>query len=144
MRRLHRMTDGTVFEADDDAFDDGGCLKDRYTLRVPMRFRDSNRGIADAPRLRFADGRTDMPVGSRPGSIVSDASQATRDQAYRQMCDELRNAWRQPAGNATPGATVTRSDTAPRQPISAADAQAIRDAAYEAYVDELTNAWRRT
>ena len=82
------------------------------------------------------------PVGGKPGFVVSDASQATRDQAYRQMCDELRNAWRQPAGNAAPGATVTRSDTAPRHPISAADAQAIRDAAYREMCDELTNAWR--
>jgi hypothetical protein len=143
MRRLHQMTDGTVFEADDAAFDDRGCLKDGYTLRVPMQFRDSNRGIAEAPRLRFADGRTDVPVGSRPGSIVSDASQATREQAYRQMCDELRNAWRQHAGNAAPGATVTRSDTAPRHPISLADAQAIRDAAYREMCHELANAWRR-
>ena len=31
---------------------------DGYTLRVPMQFRDSNRGISDAPRLRFADGST--------------------------------------------------------------------------------------
>jgi hypothetical protein len=82
------------------------------------------------------------PVGGKPGFVVSDASQATRDQAYRQMCDELRNAWRQPAGNAAPSATVTRSDTAPRHPISAADAQAIRDAAYREMCDELTNAWR--
>jgi hypothetical protein len=144
MKRLHQMTDGTVFEADDDAFDERGCLKDGHKLHVPMQFRDSNRGIADAPRLRFADGRTDVPVGTRPGFIVSDAAQATRDQAYRQMCDELRNAWRQPTGNTAPDATMTRSDAAPRHPISAADAQAIRDAAYEAYVDELTNAWRRT
>jgi hypothetical protein len=138
MQRLHQTTDGTLFEADDDAFDDTGCLKEGYTLRVPMQFRDSNRGLADAPRLRFADGRTDVPVGSRPGFIVSDAGQTTRDQAYRQMCDELRNAWRQPAGNAAP-----RTDTAPRHPISAADAQAIRDAAYREMCHELTNAWRR-
>lgn len=144
MKRLHRMTDGTVFEADDDAFDASGCMKDGYTLRVPMQFRDSNRGIADAPMLRFADGRTDVPVGSRPGFIVSDAGQATRDHAYRQMCDELRNAWWQPAGNAAPAATVTRSDAAPRHPTSAADAQAIRDAAYLEMCDELTNAWRQT
>jgi hypothetical protein len=60
------------------------------------------------------------------------------------MCDEMQNAWRQPAGNPAPGPTVTRSDTAPRHPISATDAQAIRDAAYREMCDELTNAWRRT
>jgi hypothetical protein len=153
MRRLHQMTDGTVFETDDDALDDNGVLKDGYKLRVPMQFRDSNRGIADAPRLRFADGRTDVPVGSRPGFIVDAGDgERIRYEAYLASVRELNDAWKQtdlrPAGTyphsaAAKGAACT-IDTAPLHPISAADAQAIRDAAYEAYVEELTNAWRRT
>jgi len=140
------MHDGTVFEAEDDAFDDSGCLKDGYTLRVPMQFRDSNRAIADAPRLRFADGRTDAPVGSRPG-FITDGNRSACDEAYRQMCDELQNAWRQPV------AAASRSPAA--APMSRDDAMRIdpttlmmrlndaRRLAYEEYVDELTNAWRR-
>jgi hypothetical protein len=73
-----------------------------------------------------------VPVGSRPGFIISDASQATRDQAYRQMCDELRNAWRQPTRDTAPTAAVTRSDAAPRHPISA-DAAAEADIGFRTW-----------
>jgi hypothetical protein len=114
MKRLHQMHDGTLFETDDDAFDESGCLKDGYTLRVPMQFRDSDRGISDAPRLRFADGRTDVPVGSRPGFIVDTGDgERIRHEAYRQSVVELSNAWR------------SIRDTAPSTeaaPMSAADA----------------------
>jgi hypothetical protein len=118
-------------------------LREGRSYRVSMMMHDANsvqRAIA-AARAQLHDG-FGGPVGGKPGFVVSDAGQATRDQAYRQMCDELRNAWRQTVGNAAPSATVTRSDTAPRHPISAADAQAIRDAAYREMCDELTNAWR--
>jgi hypothetical protein len=141
MPRLYRADNGTVFEADDDAFDNSGCLKDGHTLRVPMQFRDSNRGVADAPRLRFADGRTDVPVGSRPGFIVDTGDgERIRYEAYLASVRELADAWKQPgAGSAYHGST----GAAPRHPISAADAQALRDAAYREMCHELANAWRR-
>jgi hypothetical protein len=104
-----------------------------------MQFRDSNRGIADAPRLRFADGRTDAPVVSRPGFIIdAGGGERIRYEAFLASVRELTDAWKQP------GSDGVRSDGTPRQPISAADAQAILDAAYREMCDELTNAWRRT
>lgn len=106
--------------------------------------------MADAARrgttLRFADGRTDAPIGSRPG-FITDGNRTASDDAYRQMCDELQNAWRQPA------AAASRSQAT--APMSTADATRTdlttlmarlndaRGSAYDAYVDELTNAWRR-
>jgi hypothetical protein len=120
-----------------DAVDERGLLRDGKAIRVGLMMADAAR----ASNVHLHDGYGG-PVGGKPGFVVCDAGQATRDEAYRQMCDELRNAWRQPTGNAAPSATVTRSDTAPRHPISAADAQAIRDAAYREMCDELTNAWR--
>jgi hypothetical protein len=116
-----------------DAVDERGVLRDGKAIRVGLMMADAAR--RGTPLVHDGYGG---PIGGKPGFIVSDAGQATRDQAYRQMCDELRNAWRQPAGNAAP-----RSDTAPRHPISAADAQAIRDAAYREMCHELSNAWRR-
>jgi hypothetical protein len=122
-----------------DAVDERGVLRDGKAIRVGLMMADAAR--RSHPFLHDGCGG---PIGGKPGYIVSDAGQATRDEPYRQMCDKLRNAWRQPTGNASPGATMTRSEAAPRHPITAADAQTIRDAAYREMCDELTNAWRRT
>jgi hypothetical protein len=86
-KTLHRLDDGSIFEADDDAFDSNGCLKDGYTLRVPKMFRDSKN---DPPRFRDSP----HPVGSRPGFITTDASEKIRREAYLDSVRELRDAWR--------------------------------------------------
>ena len=68
---LRRLSDGTVIDVDDDALDENGVLRDGHRMRVPLRFRDSARRTTAT--LRFADGRTDVSVGSRPGFVI-DAS----------------------------------------------------------------------
>jgi hypothetical protein len=77
---LRRLNDGAVIDVNDDALDENGLLRDGHRMRMPMEFRDSAGRAASPQTLRFPDGRTDVPVGSRPGFIVSDAGQATRDQ----------------------------------------------------------------
>ena len=140
---LRRLSDGAVIDADDDALNPDGTLRDGGRFRVPMMFRDSNRAIASQRLqviLRFADGRTDAPIGSRPGFITTADSEAVRRAAYEQSRRDLCDAWR------TPTVPPVGSDAAPpdpRQPISMADAEAIRDAAYREMCDELANAWRR-
>ena len=70
---LRRTSDGAVIDVDDDALNPDGTLRDGGRLRVPLMFRDSNRGTASdraTPTLRFADGRTDAPIGSRPGFVI--------------------------------------------------------------------------
>jgi hypothetical protein len=127
---------------DDDDFEttaDGHrVLKDGRTMRVS--FNDAVRARAVSP-LRFADGRTDAPVGSRPGFIVSTDSQRIRDDAYQRSKQDLVDAWR-PA--APPSAAAPAAPPDPRQPISFADSQRIRDTAYFEMCDTLTNAWRGT
>jgi hypothetical protein len=147
---LRRLNDGAVIDVDNDALNPDGTLREGGTLRVPLMFRDSNREIAGQrarPALRFADGRTDMPIGSRPG-FVTDAGvgQEIRDRAYRDSVEALRTAWRAGAVDATPIPSAA--------PMSAADAARTdmrtlmarlddaRRSAYEAHVHELTNAWR--
>jgi hypothetical protein len=82
-------------------------------------------------------------IGGKPGFIVSDTGQATRDEAYRRSVVELSNAWR---GDAAP-----RAEAVPRRAANAARTdlatlnERLNDArrsAYQAYVDELTSAWR--
>jgi hypothetical protein len=102
-----------------DAVDERGLLRDGKAIRVGLMMADAAR--RSHPFLHDGYGG---PIGGKPGYILSDAGQAIRDEAYRQSVVELGNAWRQPAGNAAPGPAVTRSDTAPRHPASAADAQA--------------------
>jgi hypothetical protein len=135
---LRRLNDGAVIDVDEDALDGNGLLRDGHRMRVPMEFRDSARRTT--PTLRFADGRTDAPIGSRPGFITTTDSEAVRRAAYEQSRRDLCDAWR------TPTVPLLDSDAAsrdPRQPISMADAQEIRDAAYREMCHELTNAWRR-
>jgi hypothetical protein len=136
---LRRMSDGVVIDVDEDALDGNGLLRDVCRMRVPMEFRDSAARAASTQTLRFADGRTDAPIGSRPGFITTADSEAVRRAAYEQSRRDLCDAWR------TPTVPPVGSDAAPpdpRHPISLADAQAIRDAAYRQMCDELTNAWR--
>jgi hypothetical protein len=87
------------------------------------------------------------PVGRKPGFIISDASQATRDEAYRLSVRELTTAWQGATGDAARSAEV--------EPISAADAVSTdlktlmarlddaRRSAYGTYCRELQDAWRR-
>jgi hypothetical protein len=117
-------------------------LRDGGHFRVSLMMADAARH--GTPLVHDGYGG---PIGGRPGFIVSDASRAIRDEAYRQSVVELSDAWR------------STRDTAPSTetaPMSATDAVRIdlttlmarlsdaRRSAYDAYVDELTNAWRRT
>jgi hypothetical protein len=145
---LRRTSDGAVIDVDDDAINPDGTLRDGGRLRVPLMFRDSNREIPRQqamPTLRFADGRTDAPVGSRPGFVIdAGGGQEIRDGAYRESVEELRNAGR---GDATPSPSAG--------PMSAADTartdmrtlmarlEDARHTAYAAYCLELQGAWRR-
>jgi hypothetical protein len=126
-------------------------LRDGGRLRVPLMFRDSNRQIAgqrSTPTLRFADGRTDAPVGSRPGFVIdAGGGQEIRDRAYRESVETLQNAWRGSLNEATPSPLAA--------PMSAADAartdmrtlmaqlEDARHTAYTAYCRELQEGWRR-
>jgi hypothetical protein len=142
---LRRLSDGVVIDVDDDALDENGALRDGHRMRVPMQFRDSARRTT--PALRFADGRTDAPIGSRPGYVI-DASggQALRDQAYRESVEELRNAWRGAANTTSnpPGAPISAADAARTDMtmllVQLADA---RHTAYAEYCRELQEGWRR-
>jgi hypothetical protein len=137
---LQRLTDGTIIDVNADDLNSDGTLRVGGRLRVPLMFRDSNRDIArqrSSPTLRFADGRTDAPIGSRPGFITTADSEAVRRAAYEQSRRDLSDAWR------TPTVPPVGSDAAPldpRQPLSMADAQAIRDVAYREMCHELANA----
>jgi hypothetical protein len=140
---LRRLSDGAVIDADDDAFDENGALRDGHRMRVPMQFRDS--AGRTTPTLRFADGRTDVPIGSRPGFVI-DASggQAQRDQAYRRSVEELRNAWRGAAADATPSPSA-----APMSDAGCTDVRTLmvqledaRHTAYREYCRELQEGWR--
>jgi hypothetical protein len=121
---------------DDDDFEttaDGHrVLKDGRTMRVS--FNDAVRARAVSP-LRFADGRTDAPLGSRPGFIVSAAAERIRDEAYQRSKQELVDAWR-PAQRP---AAAPAAPPDPRQPISFGDSQRIRDTAYGEMCRELAN-----
>jgi hypothetical protein len=145
---LRRLSDGTIIDVDDDALNPDGTLRDGGRLRVPLMFRDSNRGQRWTPTLRFADGRTDAPVGSRPGFVIdAGGGQEIRDRAYRESVEALQNAWRGAAADATsrpldgpmPAADAVRTDLSTLM-TGLNDA---RRSAYDAYVHELTNAWRR-
>jgi hypothetical protein len=127
---------------DDDDFEitaDGHrVLKDGRTARVSCNDAAAARTVPIVP-LRFTDGRTDVPIGSRPGFISAADSEAVRRAAYEQSCRDLCNAWR------APDALSVRSDAAPpdpRRPISFADAERIRGEAYRAMCAELQGAWR--
>jgi hypothetical protein len=97
--------------------------------------------------VRFADGRTDMPVGSRPGFVIdANGGQEVRDQAYRQSVEDLRNAWRG-AADTTPsplGAPMSVAD-AVRTDMKTlmARLEDARHTAYFEYCRELKEAWRR-
>jgi hypothetical protein len=148
---LRRLNDGAVIDVDDDTLNADGTLRDGGTLRVPLMFRDSNREIAAQraqPTLRFADGRTDIPIGSRPGYVIdAGGGQEIRVRAYRQSIEALQNAWRGSVSDATPNP--------PAAPMSAADAartdmrtlmaqlEDARHTAYAAYCRELQEGWRR-
>jgi hypothetical protein len=147
---LRKLNDGTIIDVDDDALNPDGTLRDGGRLRVPLMFRDSNREIArrrSTPTLRFADGRTDVPVGSRPGFVIdAGGGQEIRDRAYRESVEALQTAWRGEATDATPrpldapmsAADAVRTDL----PTLIARLNDARRSAYETYVQELTNAWR--
>jgi hypothetical protein len=143
---LRRTTDGAVIDVDDAALDENGILRDGHRMRVPMQFRDSARRTT--PTLRFADGRTDVPVGSRPGFVVdAGGGQEIRDRAYRESVEALRNAWR--------GGAVDGAPSLPDAPVPARDAVGTdlptliarlndaRRSAYETFCRELQDAWRR-
>jgi hypothetical protein len=143
---FRRLNDGSIIDVEDDALDENGLLRDGHRMRVPMRFRDSARGTM--PKLRFADGRTDLPIGSRPGYVVdAGGGQEIRDRAYRESVEALRAAWRGNAGDAPL--------SPPTAPMSAADAartdmrtlmaqlEDARHTAYAEYCRELQDGWRR-
>jgi hypothetical protein len=146
---LRKLSDGTIIDVDDDALNPDGTLRDGGRLRVPLMFRDSNRQIArqrSTPTLRFADGRTDVPVGSRPGFVIDvGGGQQIRDRAYRESVEALQIAWRGDAADATPsarGAPISADDAGTDVPTLIARLNDARQSAYKAYVHELTNAWR--
>jgi hypothetical protein len=143
---FRRLNDGSIIDVEDDALDENGFLRDGHRMRVPMQFRDSAR--QSMPTLRFADGRTDVPVGSRPGYVIdTGGGQEIRDRAYRQSIEALRNAWRGNVGDTTPSPSAA--------PMSAADAartdmgtlmarlEDARHTAYAAYCRELQDGSRR-
>jgi hypothetical protein len=88
--------------------------------------------------LRMVNGELRCVQDARPTYDAANG-QRIKDAAYREMVDELQNAWRTPAPKSIePRAKAT---DAPRT-MSLADAQAIRDAAYRQYCYELVNAWK--
>ena len=146
------MTKGQA-EFDDDAFDENGVLKDGRRIRVPLMMRD---GVSDVQRIaqdavarRF--GLRDVSDLHAPGPryCTDQAAVEAKEEAYRQMCHDMENAWRNapvaqpaPAGAAPP---VEVEDARPAIPVTDADfarLRQIRDEAYRAMVAELANAWR--
>jgi hypothetical protein len=148
---LRRLGDGTVIDVDEDALNPDGTVRDGGRVRVPMMFRDSNREIASQrPQvmLRFADGRTDIPLGSRPGFVIdAGGGQEIRDRAYRESVEELRTAWRGAAADAAPSlpdAPMPARDAGGADlPTLTARLNDVRRSAYEAFCRELQDAWRR-
>jgi hypothetical protein len=143
---LRRLSNGAVIDVDEDALDENGVLRDGHRMRVPMQFRDSARSTT--PTLRFADGRTDIPIGNRPGFVIDvGGGQEIRDRAYRESVEELRTAWR--------GSTADAAPSLPDAPLPARDGGGAdlptltarlndaRRSAYEAFCRELRDAWRR-
>jgi hypothetical protein len=148
---LRRTSDGAVIDVDDDDLNPDGTVRDGGRVRVPLMLRDSNREIAwqrATPTLRFADGRTDIAIGSRPGYVIdAGGGQEIRDRAYRESVEALRTAWR--------GGTTDAAPTLPDAVMSAADAartdmkilmaqlEDARHRAYAAFCREMQDAWRR-
>jgi hypothetical protein len=77
---------------------------------------------------------------SAPSGPVYDAveGQRIKDQAYREMVDELINAWR----NKPVPSSIEPTDAVPRA-MTADEAQAIKDAAYAEMCRDLEQAWKR-
>jgi hypothetical protein len=130
---------------------DDDILRDGQTFRVPMTAMDAanQRALADRFRadgssepsalLRFADGGSAVPIGSRPGYITSDALETVRRDAYEASKREMCDAWRTPPPADKPGGAAA---TPPRAPVSMADSWRIRSAAYEESVQALCDAWK--
>ena len=122
-----------------DAVDEGGLLRDGKAIRVSMMMADAAR----APKVELHDGYG-RSVGSRPGFVVSDASQAVRDRAYRESVVALTSAWQGDAAPSGDAAPMSAAADAARTDLAALNARLddARRAARDAYIHELTNAWR--
>src|SRR5262245_21600049 len=122
---------------DDDIVPDGG------RVRVSMMARDGlsplQRAIAEDKAARRFD---DSAARNQPGPVYCDAAGRERKaEAYRQMCDELVNAWRTPS--APLPAAGAGDDATPARPVyDAAERRRIKAAAYQQMVDEMTSAWK--
>jgi len=143
---------------DYEDFDEHGVLKDRRSLRVPMRLMDSR---ADRDIIHDGRGNTDT-VGHRPGYLVADTADVETPLAMADLEAELAVAYRRDAAppansyplsagvgsacsiNGAPGELVRQGDWLVCKPVRQ-DARSARDerpAAYDAYDAELVNAWR--
>ena len=138
---------------DDDAFDANGLLRDGHTTRVPLMMRD---GMSPVQRAIMEDkvrrGFDDSQARHRPGPVFTDAAALERKaEAYRQMCDDLQNAWRTPAADDAADRRRTRKGVA-RDPFIARDAvprtmdaaasQRIKKEAYDQMVADMCDAWK--
>ena len=91
--------------------------------RVPLMMRD---GMSPVQRAIMEDkvrrGFDDSQARHRPGPVFTDAAGLERKaEAYRQMCDDLQNAWRTPAADDAADRRRTRKGVA-RDPFIARDA----------------------
>ena len=93
-----------------------------------------------AGAINGADGRLvrrgDLPMCE---PVRQDAMDA-RERAYREMFDDLQNAWRQPV--AAPPSVEPRATTDVPRTMTADAAQRIKDAAWLQSVKDLESAWK--
>jgi hypothetical protein len=78
------------------AFDRDGVLRDGFTMRVPMRFRDAGTGSHDA-KPQFTDGHNivDPAAGLKPGyrmPVVQDRTKV--HDAYAKADRQMRNRYK--------------------------------------------------
>lgn len=118
----------------------GDVVRDGESLRVTMQMLDSlTNNPAGGRMYRVGPGWTEPGFAAHDGSGPD-----VRDEAYRQMCERLRSAWKRPFGQPqqqdAPASRV--SDALPTQ-LTDEQIAAARNAAYQRSVEALRNAWKR-
>jgi hypothetical protein len=91
-----------------EALSDGNVLRDGVTMRTRMmaqdhaqRFRDG-RELFDSGQVTITDGDGTLRTGNAPGWRISDSpiNRQSLTEARTAYLDDLKNAWRKPAGAA--------------------------------------------
>jgi hypothetical protein len=145
MTLRHRRED-----ADDEAFDDNGLLRDGKSVRVPLTMRDGDSFSPVQRAVALSSSRasvTDASGGTiglhRPGFRIpaADAADAARTSALEASYDEYQkyigDAWRTPSGS-----VAARTETPRDQRSEQQDHQQTMDEIYAAHDETLRNAWR--